>query len=103
MIDRPTYAFGMGFVIAALFNAVLVIAKQSQPGLFAWMSALTGHHWMTHGLLVMAVFFVSGGSLLFIKPQASTRVVTRYIAASTILSTGVIAGYFFVRTLGVYH
>lgn len=96
MIDRFTYAFGLGLAIAALFNAALVLAKERLPGLLDWMNALTGHHWLTHSLLAMAVFLASGAILLLKRPGRAS-VLTIATAGATLASTVVIAGYYFFR------
>lgn len=96
MVDRFTYAFGLSFAIAALFNAALVIAKETVPSVLDGMNALTGHHWMTHSLLAMGVFVAAGVALL-LKTPGSVRALTLAVAGATILSSGVIAGYFLLR------
>jgi hypothetical protein len=52
--------FGLSFLVMSLLNALLVAAKELNPALLAWMKALTGHHWITHGVFVLAGFFILG-------------------------------------------
>jgi hypothetical protein len=95
MMDRVTYAFGIGFAVAALLNALLVIVKERVPGVLASMDQLTGHHWMTHSLFAMAVFLVIGGVMLAVKP-ARAGTLTAAVAGATIVSSLLIAGWYFV-------
>ena len=95
----PTTA---GFTVAAsaaiIFNMLLTWAKETYPSLNAAMKALLGHHWITHGVAVVLVFFILGlamsrwphvrrlrGSLLAAK-----------IALATIIGGVGIAGYFLI-------
>lgn len=52
--------FGLSFLVVSLFNGLLVVAKETNEPLMAWMKALTGHHWITHGVFVLAGFFILG-------------------------------------------
>lgn len=94
--DRLTYAFGIAYAIAALANAALVIVKETLPGVHEGMNALTGHHWMTHGVIVIGVFLVTGVALLPAKP-GRVRVLTCAVAGATVLSGALIAGYYLFR------
>lgn len=53
-------AFGLSAGITALFNVVLAFVKDSYPPLNAFMAHLTGHHWRTHGLADVILFFLLG-------------------------------------------
>jgi ABC-type proline/glycine betaine transport system permease subunit len=62
-VSKFTISFGLALVLAAVTNAILVIMKESSPAVQAWMQRLTGHHWITHSALVLAVFFFFGLTL----------------------------------------
>lgn len=64
-IGPTTAAFGLSLAITSLFNAALVVLKETnEDTVLAWMKAATGHHWVTHGLLDLAVFILLGFALL---------------------------------------
>jgi uncharacterized membrane protein len=46
-------------------NAVLVVAKESSKPVAAAMQRLTGHHWITHCVAILMIFFGVGLSLRF--------------------------------------
>jgi hypothetical protein len=52
--------FGLSFLVVSIINAILVIVKDSNEGLKKWMAGLLGHHWITHGVFVIILFFVLG-------------------------------------------
>lgn len=90
-------AFGLSYAIASLFNVLLVIVKENVPGVEDAMVAITGHHWVTHGLLDIIVFIVLG--LILARTSAAempASTLIKYIVASTVVSGLVLAGYFTV-------
>ena len=44
--EKPKYVVGslVGFVIAALFNAILTVVKESYEGVHNWLASTFGHH-----------------------------------------------------------
>ena len=69
-LDRASAAFGQAAVIAIIFNTLLAWVKDAYDPLNNFMASLTGHHWITHGLVDIAVFvglgflFMSRGTVL---------------------------------------
>lgn len=96
-IDSLTAGFGISASAAIVFNTLLVWAKETIPSLFTWMKALTSHHWITHGLLVVAVFIVLGILLTSIKIQVRTKIMTRILVLSVAFGgIGIMAWYLLV-------
>jgi UPF0716 family protein affecting phage T7 exclusion len=87
-------AFGYAYVIAAFFNALLVLAKEEVPGLRSWMEVLTGHHWITHGVAVTALFFIVGFALAQTSLRSNASTLAWWIAGATIASAALIDGFF---------
>lgn len=90
-------AFGLSLVLANLFNAALVVLKETDPGVLAAMKAATGHHWVTHGVAILALFVVLGFLLGHLKPAwrgGEPGGVAISILVSTVLGGLVIAGFF---------
>lgn len=56
---RRISAFGRAFVFSAFGNLALVVAKEMHGPLKDWMKGLTGHHWATHGIAVLAIFLLA--------------------------------------------
>ncbi|MRR14054.1 hypothetical protein EG833_01210 [archaeon] len=57
---RNVKSFGLAFFVAAIANSMLVILKEENEGVMAWMKALTGHHWITQGVFAVVLFFLLG-------------------------------------------
>jgi hypothetical protein len=55
-LDKVSAAFGQAAVIAIVFNTLLAWGKDAYDPLNSFMASLTGHHWITHGLVDIAVF-----------------------------------------------
>jgi hypothetical protein len=62
-LDGAAGSFGIAAAITILFNTALAWVKDAYAPLNDWMAALTGHHWITHGLFDLAVFLVIGFAL----------------------------------------
>jgi NRPS condensation-like uncharacterized protein len=90
-------AFGISYAVTALFNVLLVILKESFPSVHDAMAAITGHHWVTHGLADIVVFVVLG--LIFMRTSVAKMPATslvNYIIASTVVSGLILVGFFTV-------
>jgi hypothetical protein len=59
-LSRFIPGFGLSFLVVSIINAILVIMKESSEGLKKWMAGLLGHHWVTHGVFIIILFFVLG-------------------------------------------
>jgi hypothetical protein len=59
-ISRHTISFGLSAAVACVVNALLVIAKEKSLAVQAGMQKLTGHHWVTHSVIVLLVFGLFG-------------------------------------------
>ncbi|MGE5624941.1 MAG: hypothetical protein ACM3ZT_05280 [Bacillota bacterium] len=82
--------FGTSFAIMSVGSAVLAVVKDHTPALNAAMKALMGHHWITHGVLVMLAFLILG----FVLPKSKTELDTAaYNRLSAMVAvTAVISG-----------
>jgi hypothetical protein len=59
-ISRYTKSFGLSLALASVVNALLVVAKEKSPAVMEGMQKLMGHHWVTHAVVVLAVFWIFG-------------------------------------------
>ena len=84
-LDRTTAAFGLSAAVAIVFNAALTIVKDSYDPLNGFMAKLTGHHWITHGLVVIAVFLVVGWALS--RSEATGRLSDTSVIGSVVLAS----------------
>jgi hypothetical protein len=93
--ERVAVAFGTSAAITVLFNTVLAWIKDAFEPLNAFMAALTGHHWWTHGLFDLAVFFALGWFLMSrgTETHLTNRLAVRLAAAVVIAGAG-LAGWF---------
>lgn len=93
---RNIIAFGYAFAVAALFNALLVIAKEEVEPLKAWMADISGHHWITHGVVVIVLFIAFGVYLREKAARARTneRGMAQWILSATVLSALLIAAFY---------
>ena len=62
-ISKRGTAFGIALAVACVINALLVVAKEKNAAVMGEMKALTGHHWITHSVIVIVLFAGLGGLL----------------------------------------
>jgi uncharacterized membrane protein len=89
--------FGLSYAIASIFNALLMVLKEASPAVHDGLGAITGNHWVTHGLLNLIVFVVLGLVLSrssYAHMSASSLINT--IVGSTVVSGLIIAGFFLI-------
>ncbi|OGP59913.1 MAG: hypothetical protein A2V65_07095 [Deltaproteobacteria bacterium RBG_13_49_15] len=98
-IGKYTKSFGLSFAITSFISALLVILKETnEDTVLKGMAAITGHHWITHGLFDIILFAVLG--LAFSKfhsgrgLQISTNALIGSIVGSVIISGLLIAGFY---------
>ena len=91
-----TAGFGFSAAVAIIFNTVLVLVKETYPAVKALLKALSGHHWTTHGIIVILVFIVCG--LIFSRISSLNRIrattLTAILLVSTVFAGFGIAGFF---------
>lgn len=94
-LDKVTVGFGIAAVVAIIFNAALTIAKEMIPSLLAAMKSIA-HHWIVHGIAVLAVFFVCGWILSRVASVASIRSKTLAISifVATVVGAFAITGFY---------
>jgi hypothetical protein len=85
--------FGLSFLVMGIINAILVVEKEANEGLKKWMAGLLGHHWVTHGVFIIILFFVLGwvfSRIKFNEQWYGTKTVT-IILLGAIIGSGIIA------------
>ncbi len=89
--------FGLSFLISSLASAVLVILKEENAALLAWMKAFLGHHWVTHGVFAIVLFIVLGlvFSGLHLGKNWTEKHLVTFVLIGAVLST-LIVGVFFL-------
>jgi len=59
-LDKTTVGFSLSAAVLIVFNTLLVIVKETSPPILAAMARATGHHWISHGIIVIGLFVVLG-------------------------------------------
>ena len=97
-VSKYTKSFGLSLALASVVNGLLVIAKEKSPAVQAGMQKLTGHHWVTHGVIILGIF--AAGGWLFARPNGGQGI---NISTSRLIATlvaGVVTGGIII--LGFY-
>lgn len=95
-VSANTAGFGLSFAITSVLSALLVVWKESSQSVHDGLAAITGHHWVTHGLLDVIVFVILG--FVLVRLVGGTRMTASMlitaIVGATVISGLIIAGYF---------
>lgn len=101
-MGKYTKSFGLSFAVTSLFSALLVLVKESSPDtVLAWMAAASGHHWVTHGIVNLILFFLLGWLLARPNQGQGVNITPKglviSIAGALIISWLIIAGFYLVE------
>lgn len=87
--EQTAAAFGLSAVVVIILNTVLAWIKDAYDPLNTFMAHLTGHHWITHGLVDVILFFLLGW--LFMARHTVTAL-TNSLIVSVAIAT-IIGGF----------
>lgn len=59
-VSKYTISFGLALAIASVANGLLVVAKEKIPAVLTGMQKLTGHHWVSHSVIILGLFAFFG-------------------------------------------
>ena len=57
-VSKNSVSFGLALAITCVINSVIVVAKEKSDAVMDGMKKITGHHWITHTVIVLAVFAI---------------------------------------------
>jgi hypothetical protein len=93
-LDNVSAAFGQAAVVTIIFNTLLAWVKDAYDPLNTFMAHLTGHHWWTHGLADLAVFFGLGFYLMSRRAALDGMNLVAAVAVACLLGGGGLALWF---------
>jgi len=95
-ISAKVTGYGISYAITSILSALLVVLKESNESVHGLLVSITGHHWVTHGLLNVIVFVALGAVLSRmgggIRMTGNALIAT--VAGATVISGAIITGFF---------
>lgn len=101
-MDGGKYLYGgsIAFFIASLFNAILVIMKETDESIYEWLKNTFGHHWIGHGILTLLIFFIILGlthiGMKEVDISDKYSLINILLVAGVFLSFILILGFFLI-------
>ena len=89
-LSKSTISFGLAVALASVVNGVLVVIKEKSPAVQFAMQKLTGHHWVTHSVIVLGLFILSGWFFTRLNAGSGVKLTARRLIAT--LVAGVATG-----------
>ncbi len=96
--SRYASSFGLSLAVCAVLNAGLVVAKESSKSFADWMQKITGHHWVTHVAIILALFGAIGWCM--VRTNGGHGPAISFNRLTAIVFSGVFTGVLIV--LGFY-
>lgn len=93
-LDPLASAFGLSAAIVIVFNTLLAWVKDSFDPLNSFMASLTGHHWITHGLTDVLLFFALGAYFLSRRVSLRGEALVVLVIAAVVVGGGGLVGWF---------
>ncbi len=96
LMDKYAAGFGISLIVTSFLNAVILLIKEKNAAVMGAMKAALGHHWTTHGVIIIVVFLVLGFifSGMKLETKFDSRQMLKYISWAVIISGAVVAGFF---------
>jgi len=89
-LSKYTISFGLSLALASVVNGLLVVAKEKIPAVLAGMQKFTGHHWVTHSVIILGLF--AGCGWLFAQANGGQGIKLTANRLIATLVAGVVTG-----------
>lgn len=93
-LDTVATAFGISAAVTILFNTLLAWVKDAYEPLNTVMAHVGGHHWTTHGLVDVILFFGLGYILMQRRIIMDGTRVAGLVAGAVIIAGGELGLWF---------
>ncbi|MEZ5853042.1 MAG: hypothetical protein R3D68_20605 [Hyphomicrobiaceae bacterium] len=96
-VGRYSAGFGIALGVTSLLNAILVIIKETyETAVLTAMTALTGHHWVSQGIIDLVVFLIMGIALGRIAErwQNSPGLILAWALGGPVIGAAAIASFY---------
>ena len=86
----------MSLAITSVVNAIILVIKEKNDAVMSAMKAALGHHWTTHGVIVIIIFVVLGFvfSAMRLETKFDSHRTLKYIIWGVIIGGAITAGFF---------
>jgi hypothetical protein len=95
-MEKYSAGFGLSLIITILLNPIILLCKELNASVMSALKSALGHHWTTHGAILIVVFFILG--FIFSGMKLGTKLdsqkMMKYIIWAVIISGFIIAGFF---------
>ena len=93
-VSAKVAGYGVSYAITSILSALLVMLKETNESVMGVLVSITGHHWVTQGLLNVVLFVVLGALLSRREKGMSGNALISTVVGATVLSGLIIAGFF---------
>ncbi len=94
-LSKSTISFGLALALASVINGLLVVAKEKSPTVMTGLQKMSSHHWLSHAIIVVALF-VMFGWIFNNKGIAASRLI-RLLVSGVVLGGLIIVGFYLIE------
>jgi hypothetical protein len=94
-VSTAASSFGLAYAITSVLSALLVVMKETNKGVLDWLAGASPHHWVSHGVLNLFVFFALGTLLYWMRTRLSGKALITSMVGATVFSGLLIVGFYF--------
>jgi hypothetical protein len=87
-ISKRSIAFGIALAVACVVNALIVIVKEKNDAVMGGMKKISGHHWTTHSVIVVVLFFGLGGLLGLLRAGRGVEMTANRLIGTLLSAIG---------------
>jgi hypothetical protein len=99
-VSKYTVSFGLALALASVANGLLVVAKEKIPAVLAGMQRLTGHHWVSHSVIILGIFAFFGWLFAQANGGQGIRMTVNHLIGTLVAGVGtgvlIILGFYLV-------
>jgi hypothetical protein len=99
-LSKSTVACGLSLAIVSVINAVIVAVKEKSDAVMNGMKKITGHHWITHTVIVVVLFVLLAWLFSRANGGQGAKItigkLIRTIVTGVVLASAIIIGFYLI-------
>jgi hypothetical protein len=97
-LNKCTRSYSLSFAVVSVASALLVVVKELNEGVMGLMKKVTVHHWVTHAVFDVALFFLLAMALGRMHdgqgPQISDENTLKAVVGATAIGLVIILAFY---------
>ena len=96
-LSSMTSSLAISTGVAGILNAIIVILKDEFHGFKKLLASITGHHWASHGLLLLLLWLIVAFILNLKRVEIETESAWKWVMLGNIVGILLIVIYYLLK------